>query len=307
MDYTVFYKSSYLHGNVDCGSGYDFFFSGYDECDRTSVIFDKITAREKFWINFPHYRLTPAVGHLYQCTSLKEDECFIDLFAALHLQADSRVCVDITGFVRPHLIFFITLLHRAGIKLVDFIYYEPKHYEKAEETIFSGFPEEPRIIEGCGSNDSSADVEKDLLIVTAGYDDQLVAAVSKYKSRIKKKYYILGLPSLQADMYQESILKLYQAQDSIGTRIDRYAPAFDPFVAAQAINEIVHENPGHNNIYLSPLSTKPHTLGIALYYLWNFQSLPINIIFPFSKIYKPKTAIGVKKTWKYTVQFPSLP
>ena len=105
-------------------------------------------------------------------------------------------------------------------------------------------------------------------------------------------------------MYQESILKMHQAKDSIGQREDRYAPAFDPFVTAQIINDIVEENPNHSNIYLSPLSTKPQALGIALYYLWNFESKPINIIFPYSNTYHPKTATGIKKTWKYTFEFP---
>jgi len=109
---------------------------------------------------------------------------------------------------------------------------------------------------------------------------------------------------LQADMYQENVLKIYHAKESIGEIVPRYAPAFDPFVTAQTISEIIDENPDYSNIYLSPLSTKPQTLGIALYYLWNFSSKPINIIFPYSEKYYPKTANGIKKTWKYSLELP---
>jgi hypothetical protein len=45
-------------------------------------------------------------------------------------------------------------------------------------------------------------------------------------------------------------------------------------------------------------------LGIVLYYIWNFKNKPLNIIFPFSTIYKLNTSVGLKKTWKYTFEFP---
>ena len=107
-------------------------------------------------------------------------------------------------------------------------------------------------------------------------------------------------------MYKENILKIFQVKESIGQSFDKnkYAPAYDPFVTAQVIDDIIKENPYHTNIYLSPLSTKPQTLGIIFYYLWNFEKLPLNIVFPYSKTYLPKTATGIKKTWKYTFELP---
>lgn len=304
MDYTIFYKTNYENGDVDCGEGYDFFFSAYDACERTITIFEKIKSNKKIWIDFPHYKNEFTGTNVYKCNSYREDECFIDLFKSIEIVNDSRICVDVTGFIRPHLIFFIKYLHRLGIKKIDFLYTEPLRYSNAEDTTFSGFINEVKIIEGCGSEVYLPDTDNDLLIISAGYDDKLIAKVSQFKSKIKKKYYLIGFPSLQPDMYQENILKIYQAKDSIGERDDKYAPAFDPFVTAQVISEIVEENPDHSNIYLSPLSTKPQTLGIVFYYLWNFDKKPINIIFPYSKTYLPKTATGIKKTWKYTFELP---
>jgi hypothetical protein len=304
MDYTIFYKTSYDNGNVDCIEKYDFFFTAYDGCERTTTIFDRIKATEKIWIDFPHYKNDLNKKGFYHCKSLREDECFIDLFDSISLKADSKICIDITGFIRPHLIFFTKYLHWLGIKVIDFLYSEPQHYTNAEDTTFSGFIDDVKLIEGCGSEVILPNTDNDLLIISAGYDDKLIAKVSQFKSKIKKKYYLLGFPSLQPDMYQESVLKIYQAKESIGKRIDRYAPAVDPFVTAQIISDIVDENSNHSNIYLSPLSTKPQTLGIAFYYLWNFDKKPISIIFPYSNTYLPKTATGIKKTWKYTFELP---
>lgn len=306
MDYTIFYKTSYDNGDVECGSGYDFFFSAYDGCERTTHIFDRIKAAEKLWLDFPHYKNDFSGANVYHCISYHEEECFIDLFNQIKIDKTSKVCIDITGFIRPHLIFFINYLHRIGINTMDFLYSEPQHYRHAEDTTFSGFIDEVKIIEGCGSEVNLPNTDNDLLIISAGYDDKLITKVSQFKSKIKKKYYLLGFPSLQPDMYQENVLKIYKAKESIGQRIDRYAPAFDPFVTAQVIHDIVEENSDHSNIYLSPLSTKPQTLGIALYYLWNYKSKSINIVFPYSNVYHPKTATGVKKTWKYTFELPKI-
>ena len=305
IDFTIFYKTSYENGDVESLDEFDFFFSAYDDCERTKIIFNKVKAKKKIWIDFPHYKNgTLTIPDLYVCKSFKEDECFIELFDQLTLLSASKICIDITGFIRPHLIFFIAYLYRLDIKKIEFLYSEPQHYKNAEDTTFSGFIDEVKIIEGCSAMVNQANIDDDLLIIAAGYDDKLIAKVSQEKSKIKRKYYIIGFPSLQADMYQESILKIHQAKESIGYRIDKFAPAFDPFVTAQTINEIVKSNPTHSNIYLSPLSTKPQTLGIALYYLWFYKTKSLNIIFPYSNTYLPKTATGIKKTWKYTFELP---
>ena len=302
MDYTIFYKTSFENGNVEYSTKYDYFFSGFDDCERTKYIFDKVSSENKFWIDFPHYKLGLTGENVYKCPSSKEDEAFIDLFGALKLTDSTNNCIDITGFLRPHLVFFIAALYQMGIKKIDFLYSEPYHYKYAEETTFSGFIKDVRLIEGCTSLINNPNTENDLLIITAGYDDKLVAKVSQYKSKIKNKFYILGLPSLQPDMYQESVLKMINAKESIGTITPHFSPAFDPFVTAQTIHEIVESVETYSNIYLSPVSTKPQTLGIVLYYLWNFKNKPVNIVYPFSAIYNYRTAVGLKKTWKYSFE-----
>lgn len=308
MDYTIFYKESFENGDISGLEEYDYFFSGYDECERTKTIFKSAKGKKKIWIIFPHYNISlPSEfdsSEVYQCKFYNEDEAFIELFKNNSIDSNTKICIDITGFIRPHLIFFIVSLYRLGVKKIDFLYSEPRHYKNAEETTFSGFIDNVRLIPGCFSSSTDSDTENNLLIITAGYDDKLIATVCREKSKIKKKFCILGFPSLQPDFYQESILKMDNVKDSIGPVQKSFSPAFDPFVTAQAIDNIVERETGHSNVYLSPLSTKPQTLGIALYYLWNFRTKSVNILFPYSKIYNVKTAIGIKKTWKYTFELP---
>lgn len=215
-----------------------------------------------------------------------------------------KICIDITGFIRPHLIYLLKLFSHLGVSKVDLLYTEPIHYKEADDTKFSGYIDGIQDVEGCSSINNNPNTDNDLLIICAGYDDDLIAKIAHNKGNCKKKYYILGFPSLQPDMYQESILKMENAKQSTGEfKKIKFAPAFDPFVTAQIINEIIEENPNSTNIYLSPLSTKPQTVGMALFYIKNHEEFPISIVFPYSKTYTSKHAEGIKRTWKYTVEF----
>jgi hypothetical protein len=306
-DFSIFYKNKFSDGDIPSSYEYDYFFSAYDDCERTKLLFEKICSKNKLWIIFPHYSIRDEVKNSYLYKSFDEDDDdFIQYIHNLKIDFNSKICIDITGYLRPHLIFFSLLLHRIGIKKIDYIYTEPKYYLKGENTAFSGnVSENPRIIKGCNSLLSSSSFEKDLLIINAGYDDKLISAVTKDKSKVNNKYLIIGFPSLQADMYQENILKINKAKDEIGQiKENRYAPANDPFITADAIKDIISENNDSSNIYLSPLSTKPQTLGMMLYFIWYKDIQPLNIIFPFSNKYIPKTAVGINYTWIYSLEFP---
>lgn len=310
MDYSIFYKEEVSPNAIKDISAYDLFISSYDGCERTLKIFDEVKASKKVWLLFPHYSIDVSSitsdHEIYSDSNLKEDEFFLKFFET-DFQAFENICIDITGFIRPHLIYLLKFLSTLNISKVDLFYTEPNQYKNSDNTAFSGFIDEIRLVEACSAIDINSSTESDLLIISSGYDDNLIAKVCQAKRYCKKKYYILGFPSLQPDMYQESILKLHNAKESIGENMEqKFAPACDPFITAQIIEEIISANPDATNIYLSPLSTKPQTIGIALYYIWNFKTKPVNIIFPFSKKYSSKNAVGVKKTWKYTFEFPPL-
>ncbi|WP_321515413.1 hypothetical protein [Marinifilum fragile] len=308
MDFSIFYKESFDNGDYSKLDHYDIFLSAFDNCDRTRIVFENVNADIKYWFLFPQNTYVQdgvPTDNVYKSGFFKEDEYFLDFIRMGVISNKLSICIDITGFLRPHLLFLLKYIRILGVQRLDMIYTEPAQYRDGDETKFSGFIDEIRSVEGYTSANINPNSDNDLLIVGAGYDDYLIAKIAQHKSKTKNKYFILGFPSLQPDMYQENILKMGRANESIGEgKHIRYAPAFDPFITAETIKDIVNENPNVTNIYLSPLSTKPHTIGMALYFLWYSDNQPLNIIFPYSNHYATKHAIGVKRTWKYTIELP---
>ncbi|KFC23654.1 hypothetical protein [Epilithonimonas lactis] len=306
IDFSYFYKEKYSFDEIPTTNKYDLLLSAYDGCDRTKKIFDKILAENKKWIIYPHYDISDDVSNSFTVNSFQEDDDgLVNFVKDLHITTDTKICIDITGFLRPHLIYLTLLLNTIyKVKKIDFLYTEPNYYKDAEETVFSGaISEAPRLIKGCSSSKSYSNFDKDILIINAGYDDKLISAVTKDKSKVFKKFIILGFPSLQPDFYQENVFQIRKAKDEIG-QVEKksFAPAYDPFETANRIKEIVEANCDDSNVYLSPLSTKPQTLGLLIYFLWYRDTKSLNIIFPFSNVYKAKTAVGINHTWRYSVE-----
>jgi hypothetical protein len=92
--------------------------------------------------------------------------------------------------------------------------------------------------------------------------------------------------------------------DSIDEHIF-FAPANDPFVVASELSKKLKQLRlcSVDNIYLSPLATKPQTLGFALFYLNELINEPASVVFPFSSSYYRETSKGVGRTWLYEVVF----
>ncbi|AMO20733.1 hypothetical protein [Flavobacterium columnare] len=323
MDYTIFYKKKYENSDIDTlieELDFDFFISAYNESERITTVFDKINSTYKHWIILPEYKFSEVeISHLsnvkfdYSEFSFSDDEgeIILDYYSQNEeLFKLGKIGVDITGFLRPHLVFLIRLLKEKNISKVDFIYSEPVNYKKKEETLFSEDYYEIREIKGC-LNSHNPETTNDLLILGSGYDYQMVSKVAKFKADTKKVQ-VLGFPPLQADMFQENILKVYQAEEDVSSgqfSLDSeeiiLSPANDPFVTAQLISEFVKREQKQKeltNIYLCPISTKAHTLGIALYYINECLDKPVSIIFPFSKKYSRETSEGISKIWIYKVE-----
>ena len=145
------------------------------------------------------------------------------------------------------------------------------------------------------------------LIVCTGFDTELIKIIARQKGNAKEKYFIKGFPSLQADMFQQSTIQLYKVKETIGDKGVHYlmASAYDPFSTAQMIYGLVNSFKSSNvsNIYLSPLSTKPHAIAMALVYIFN-ESCPVSVIYPKSKKYFYGHTNGIGRSWRYTLEFP---
>lgn len=286
---------------------FDVFISAFDGCERTTATYEKIPADKKYWIVFPQYEQKKE--ELPECyiTSDKflESEFIPEVIEKIDLK-DKQICIDSTGFLIPHLVFLIQLFKRAEIKKFDIIYSEPDSYKKAEETEFTRSVNIPRPIEGYSASAKNVN-GNDALVIFSGFDDTLVTSVARNKSKALYKYLFTGFPSLQADMYQQNLVQLSKSKESIGETYvtNRKAPAYDPFVAANKlqiiVNELMDEKFHIEFIHVSPLSTKPMAIAAALVYLFN-PDCPIDIIYPPSDTYISGHTIGIKRTWRYTIE-----
>lgn len=319
IDYTIFYKSELpIKDDWSKSITWDLFISAYNSSDRVNTVYDKVTAKFKHWLVLPDYNFSSSElpnDYYFRSPVNNEGEYIRKYFEEAQIEnlTDLNICVDITGFVKPYMMFLLRWLKHLGVKRIDILYSEPGRYAKKEKTKFSDGPvEEIRQVAGFAglhvankSNESS----NDLLILGSGYDDELIAQVAEQKSNAKK-IQIFGLPSLRPDMYQENILRAHKAAESVGgdirdERRTYFAPANDPFVTASVLRKIFHAENSRSpitNVYLSPLATKPQALGFTIFYLTECIDSPVSMIYPFCAAHAQETSKGISRIWKYDIE-----
>ena len=257
----------------------------------------------------------PTSGEIHSYAQGDEAKIIRAFVKAVKVDWNLKLCIDITGFLRPHLVFFVRVLYELGARSVDFIYSDPLIYIDKEKTKFSSVSKGVSQIAGYKGT-TSIDTNDDILIIGAGYDYQRIYDVAKEKS-LAEKVLLFGFPSLQPDMFQENVIRAYEANDDTSAGQDffldpdytLFAPANDPFVTAQVISDFVKSRRRQSaitNLYLSPISTKAQTLGMSIFYIWECLTEDVSMIFPYCESYHPKTTEGIAKIWKYSVEFPRI-
>jgi hypothetical protein len=320
LDYTIFFKHQLDVEEAQFSSfSCDLLISAFNSSGRVNAIWEKVRAREKHWIIHNEYGYTtdqlPTNGLVFTDPAENEAEFILNYLQWAEAKgiklSDAAICVDLTGFMRPQLMFLIKALEQRGVVRFDALYGEPVRYLAREETIFAvGAVTQVRQVAGFEGL-SNRDTSKDLLIIGSGYDHQLIAEVAEHKERAAKVQ-IFGLPSLRADFYQENVLRAHRADDALGDAdsafsLKFFAPANDPFVTASVVSEIVRGHGGLasiSNLYLSPLATKPQVLGFALFYLGECKNAAASVLFPFAPQYAKETSVGVARCWRYEIELP---
>ena len=310
-DYMHLYRRELLpdeHWPVE----WDVFVSAYDRSERVRRVFDKVRAGRKFWLVHEEYGFAkherPA-GNPYVCRAMSETSMLGFWRERLGREGigGGTLCVDATGFMRPQLLFFLQLLLKSGVDRFDVLYSEPAYYKKKDETDFSdAHVEVVRQVVGF-EGESDVGVGRELLIIGAGYETHLVAEVAEDKDRARKVV-LFGLPSVRADMYQQSVWRTWRAVDVLdGGNAERYfAPASDPLATATVVSELVARERSSTEIghvYLSPLATNAQAVGFALCYLTEYRESNTSIIFPFTRGYQKETSIGFARAWVHTLEF----
>ena len=319
IDYTIFYKKELPFITADWPKelNWDIFISAYTDSERVQRVFEKANASLKHWLLFPEYRYAQNEFPSEFSIPLEGDSEATIMQAYLENNkielCEGRICIDTTGFIRPYLIFLLRWLISNKIYKFDALYSEPSHYTLREKTQFSDeIVTQVRQVQGYEGIHITETVN-DLLIIGSGYDHEPIAQIAESKDHAKK-IQVFGLPSLRPDMYQENVLRAQKATEAVGVGSgdespSYFAPAYDPFVTANVLHNIVAWQEAHNkitNLYLCPLSTKPQVLGFALYYLMERANTATSIIYPFSKTYSRETSKGIARVWHYTVELPQI-
>lgn len=312
-DYFAFSRSSVSPNGLCTAGPWDIYFSAFDESERVQTVFDCISASDKQWLIHEEYGFSPsdapAGSHTIAASSSPPD---IQKFVQENLDRirGRKLCVDATGFVRPHLLVLLWSLKHSGIREFDVLYSDPARYIADEKTEFTSGPvikvEQVPGYEGIHAGFST---ESDLLIIGAGYDYEQISRACESR-RTSKKYILTGLPSLQPHMYQESVLRIHRAHEAIGSVSNQqwlYASANQPFAAAQVLHDLLAQEAqacGHapRNIYLCPVGPKPHVLGFGVFYLRELEGTAASIIYPFAQQYSRLTSEGLLRTWQYHVE-----
>lgn len=316
IDYTIFYKTE-LKADEEWSSDlcWDVFVSAYNSSDRVQKVYDKVNATNKHWLILPEYGYKSEEfpnGKTYSLQGNNEAEVMQSYLNDVgEITTDKRICVDTTGFRRPHLMFLLKWFLQNNIEKFDALYSEPSFYVIKEETRFSDeVVLGVRQVAGFEGN-HTINTENNVLIIGSGYDHQLIAEAAESKDNAKK-IQLFGLPSLRPDMYQENVLRAHRATEAVGSGAgdepnNYFAPAYDPFVTASVLREIVERISSRKaitNLYLCPTATKPQVLGFALYYLIERQGTATSIIYPICKSYSRETGKGIARIWKYTIELP---
>ena len=300
---------------------YDLFISAYTEEDIVLTTYDNIKSKEKLWLIFPEYSLNlkKITGKIFNPNindeNTKEADYIKELYSNyISKNINKKICIDITGFNKPYLIYMIIFFKENNLKIIDFIYTEPQRYTKENQTEFSKNSIKIRDIITFDESFQSRG-ENDLYIINIGYDSRLVKKIlDGISAKIKP---LIGFPSLQPIMYQENILNLIESKSELGINKNEkllYAPANHPFTTAQVVSEYVeayikkNDLDGIKRIYLSPLATKAQTIGMTLFYIFEKEkykekNISIHIRYPFTNEYSSSSSQGVFRINKYIIDF----
>jgi len=309
--YFLFEKSTIAPANIT-GSldHYDRFISTYNISHRVTEVFSRVSASKKHWLITKEYPISPSelpqTGTKFICNSNDEGDVVQDYFDAFPIAPGEKICIDTTGFIRPHLLFLTRYFYELGINSVDMLYSEPEAYQKGSGTHFASRVTQVRQVRGFeGSH--NPDTEGDYLIVGCGYDVDLMTSVASDRYQATKVQ-MFPFPALRPHMYQENRLRTEQCQAAFGKVLKQcFAAAYDPFATADVLSRFCGEfKSSIKNLYLSPLATKPQVLGFSLFFIMECLKLPVSILFPFSEKYNQETSTGLSEIWRYQVDFDLL-
>lgn len=234
-----------------------------------------------------------------------ESSQFVRLLREILAEVDvsDPVLIDITGLPMPALAMLVRILLEKNIQNVTWIYAEPHQYLGGASTEFATGLQSVSPLRGFAAQPEDGD--EGAFVVLAGYDSAALRAVADYRKGAKPRYLVIPFPPLQAQMYQEGILRIQEVRDSLlvdagdnarGVRV----PAFDAWGTVEALASLFGRSDGRV-FSVAPLSTKPQTLGVFLWWsrLSPEQRAQVSIIAPRYARLQFRVSEGTGRIWKY--------
>src|SRR5882724_3380472 len=133
VDYNIFYKTELPLNEPWTRDSWDVFVSAYNSSERVRIVFDKVPAARKYWLVHNEYEYSESelpADNIFR-SDAKNEAPFIRSFVE-QFEADigkkarnTSVCIDVTGFMRPHLLFLALYLNAQGVRKYDVLYSEP--------------------------------------------------------------------------------------------------------------------------------------------------------------------------------------
>ena len=317
-DYSVFRRDICPPSDLATLS-FDFLISAYNESERVKILWDNVSAGQRIWINHAEYGFgssdLPPSDYVHAgAVGEGELEFWASLFSSDLMPVGSggaRVGIDITGLMRPHVIALPLALTLNGYKSATILYSDPNAYSSGSSTPFSIGPIlNVSPVNGFEGIHNTGVNQDDLLIIGSGYDDQVIRAAAESK-RAADQVVLVGLPSLQPHMYQESLLRLHKASESIKNYSKRnhlFSPANDPFVTAGVLSEYLGRKFTNeiDNVYLCPTGPKTQALGFSWYFLCEALQTATSIIYPYAGSYSQETSKGLARTHIFELELESI-
>ncbi|WP_151901732.1 hypothetical protein [Tsukamurella tyrosinosolvens] len=314
-DYSIFERNRWSPDELK-GLSFDILLSAFNDSERVRRVFELLPATRKYWILHEEYGYSSTEIPDEPIWQTRSGESEIEMWQRclgdLEIDPNSRIAIDITGMMRPHLLLLPLMLTKLGFNRATIFYSDPLSYLSGQETTFTEGPvERVAIVPGYAGVHRTALDTLDCLIVGAGYDDQLVKAVAESK-KAAEHYILVGLPGLQAHMYQESVFRISHARESINefrARSLLHAPANNPFMTAQVLSDHLNEQRAKgriDNVYLAPVGPKSQVLGFAWYFLCECVGTSTSIIFPYARRYSRETSVGLSAIHEYTLELDAI-
>ncbi|MEZ5140670.1 MAG: hypothetical protein R2711_18410 [Acidimicrobiales bacterium] len=144
IEYGLLRRTAFKPGKLRGAGTWDVVISAFNQSQRVREPFDELVSTEKHWIVHPEYDFgeadLPTNGYLHRSTARDEAEFWYEYFtevAADGWNTGARICIDITGFMRPHLMLALRLFRDRGFDRIWMIYSDPMSYAKGAKTHFT--------------------------------------------------------------------------------------------------------------------------------------------------------------------------